>query len=173
MPNAADGRRHVQIVVSDSGIGITQEQQSKLFAAFSQADESMTRRFGGTGLGLAISARLVELLGGQIGVRSAPGSGSAFVVTIPTGSLEGVRMVERPAETWAEPRGEDSATSQLQHGQGRATLDARILVAEDGVDNQALIAFYLESAGAKVEVAENGLVAINKYEAARAEGRPF
>ena len=161
------------IEVSDSGIGISPQQQARLFAAFSQADESMTRRFGGTGLGLAISARLVELLGGEISVRSTPGIGSVFTVELPVGVLSGVRMVERAGETWSDPRIDISSRASIQAAPARQTLEARVLIAEDGLDNQTLIAFYLESAGAKVEVAENGLVALNKYEAARSEGRPF
>jgi CheY-like chemotaxis protein len=175
-PDAASPR--MRIAVADSGIGMTEQQQSRLFAAFSQADESMTRRFGGTGLGLAISSRLVEMMDGRVDVRSAPGAGSTFIVTLPIGPLEGVRLVERPTETWADPRRADlpppaaSAEPAAAAGQ-HVRLDARILLAEDGADNQALIAFHLHSAGATVDVAENGLVALNKYEAARAGGRPF
>jgi CheY-like chemotaxis protein len=175
-PEAANPR--VRIAVADSGIGMSDEQQSKLFAAFSQADESMTRRFGGTGLGLAISSRLVEMMGGRIDVRSATGAGSTFIVTLPVGPLQGVRLVERATETSAEARRTGAAEPSAQPepapaGAQHLRLDARILLAEDGPDNQALIAFHLRSAGATVEVAENGLVALNKYEAARASGRPF
>lgn len=74
--------------VHDSGVGITQEDQMRLFSAFEQADNAVTRKFSGTGLGLAISARLVHMMGGSIGVDSAPGAGSRFWFTAQFGKTE-------------------------------------------------------------------------------------
>jgi signal transduction histidine kinase/DNA-binding response OmpR family regulator len=81
MEGEEDGKCVIRIDVTDTGIGMTDEQQSRLFAAFTQADSSTARKYGGTGLGLVISKRLVELMGGKISVESEPGKGSAFSFT--------------------------------------------------------------------------------------------
>src|SRR2546426_10894253 len=88
--------RRLRFEVIDTGIGLDAEQQARLFTAFAQADASTTRRFGGTGLGLAISKRLAGMLGGDLRVRSLPGEGSTFTLTIDVGSLAGVRLLDRP-----------------------------------------------------------------------------
>ena len=82
----ADGRSWIELAVADSGIGMTAEQQAKLFEEFSQADASTAQRFGGTGLGLAISRRLARMMGGDVTVASEPGKGSVFTVRLPAGA---------------------------------------------------------------------------------------
>jgi CheY-like chemotaxis protein len=119
-----------------------------LFRPFSQVDSSMARRFGGTGLGLSISQKLATLMGGELSVQSEAGRGSTFTVSIETGALDGPwidkpLMPDAPAE--AKP------WSELNN-----CLKARVLVAEDGVDNQRLISHILRRAGAEVVIADNG-----------------
>jgi adenylate cyclase len=80
------GDRWVELSVRDTGIGMTKEQQAKLFEEFSQADATTAQRFGGTGLGLAISRRLARMMGGEVTVASEPGKGSVFTVRLPAGA---------------------------------------------------------------------------------------
>ena len=82
----ADGRDVIELSVSDTGIGMTPEQQVKLFEEFTQADASTAQRFGGTGLGLAITRKLARMMGGDVTVTSEPGKGSAFTVRLPGGA---------------------------------------------------------------------------------------
>jgi signal transduction histidine kinase len=79
----ADGRDWVELAVADSGIGLTAEQQAKLFQDFTQADTLTARRYGGTGLGLALSRKLARMMGGDVTVASEPGKGSVFTVRLP------------------------------------------------------------------------------------------
>jgi signal transduction histidine kinase len=144
----------VDFAVRDSGIGMSGEQMSRLFKPFAQADSSMTRRYGGTGLGLAISKHLAEMLGGGIRVESTPGKGSVFHVTI---------MGESATQEAANP-----SHSPIASSLGNSLAGVRILLAEDGPDNQRLIAHHLRRAGASVEVAENGRVAVDRVEEAGA-----
>src|SRR5262249_13796553 len=91
----ADGRSWIEFAVVDTGIGMTAEQQAKLFEEFSQADALTARHFGGTGLGLAITRKLARMMGGDVTVASEPGKGSVFTVRLPGG-------VDSPARTFAE-----------------------------------------------------------------------
>jgi signal transduction histidine kinase/DNA-binding NarL/FixJ family response regulator/HPt (histidine-containing phosphotransfer) domain-containing protein len=145
----------VQIAIRDTGIGMTAEQMSRLFQPFMQADDSMTRRFGGTGLGLVISKRLSRLLGGDITVNSAAGVGSTFTITVDGGPLTDANMLDGLTETMLLPppvEPERNAT---------ITLSGRILLAEDGLDNQRLISSHLRRAGADVTIADNGRIAVD------------
>ena len=160
----------LQFEVVDTGIGMTADEIAKLFQPFHQADNSTTRRFGGTGLGLAICKRLSEKLGGTIGVESRPGHGSTFRVCISTGSLDGVAMLENPAEgVTTTPEPVDDLAS---HG-GNLELDTRVLLVEDAPDVQRLISFMLTKAGAEVVTAENGQIGVELATAAWKSGCPF
>ncbi len=159
--DAETSRPRMQFDVVDTGIGMTHDQIERLFKPFTQADASTARRFGGTGLGLTISRHLAGFLGGDLTVESEVGRGSTFRVTVATGPLEGVRMTTPSADRpiAAPPPGPRAANANL-------ALDCRILLAEDGPDNQKLIAFVLSRAGAQVEIAENGQIAVDKAMAA-------
>ena len=139
----AGGRVEVRFQVRDTGIGLSPRDRSRLFERFSQADSSITRRFGGTGLGLAISKQLAELMGGDIGVSSDAGAGSTFWFTIrcPVGT---------PLSATPEP-------AAPARNSGRSL---EILVAEDNAVNQQVIAAILGRQGHRVEIVGNGVEAL-------------
>jgi CheY-like chemotaxis protein len=159
----------VQFDVVDTGIGIDPEIKDRLFEPFSQADTSTARQFGGTGLGLVISKRFAEMLGGGVEiVDTAPGLGTRFRVTVGTGPADGVRLLEGIQLTMAAINGPSSACRPEV-----AELDCRVLLVEDGPDNQRLISFMLKKLGAEVTLAGNGAEAIEKALANVQEGQPF
>ena len=154
--------RELRFHVSDTGAGMTEQQLERIrrFEAFTQADTSTTRRYGGTGLGLRISNALAEMLGGRLEIASMPGVGSTFTLVLPTGDLEGALM-RRPNPLFdrEEASGRGGGDDQRVRGSkplGPSLEGLRILLAEDGPDNQRLIGFFLRKAGAEVEVVENG-----------------
>ena len=143
--------------VEDTGVGMSRAQLAGLFQPFMQADTSTTRRFGGTGLGLTISKRFAEMLDGGIAVRSTPGTGSVFTVTIAAGSLEGVELITDPVAETAVLHEAAEAASSLE---SLSLNGCRVLLAEDGPDNQRLITHILNQAGAEVVVRENGKLVV-------------
>ncbi|TAJ23479.1 MAG: response regulator [Planctomycetota bacterium] len=149
--------------VADTGVGMEPEQQERLFHAFQQADTSTTRRFGGTGLGLAISQRLVQAMRGSIAVASRPGEGSTFrfELCFPLASAE--QQPQHATQPGATP-----ALVELPRLDGM-----RVLLAEDGLDNQRLIRSILTRQGARVQLAENGRVAVDSGFAALRRGEVF
>lgn len=159
--------RRLLIDVADTGEGMTPEQSTRLFQAFTQADTSVTRKHGGTGLGLTICRRLANLMGGDITIlHTAPGQGSTFRLDLPLIPAEGTRILDR-LDTFIE------ASSHSAPLVPATTLQGRILLAEDGPDNQRLISWHLKKAGASVQIAENGKVALEMIERAEASGEPF
>ncbi|MBP6545287.1 MAG: response regulator, partial [Phenylobacterium sp.] len=131
-----------EIAVSDTGIGITPDQQARLFQSFAQADAATTRKFGGTGLGLAICRQLTDLMGGEITVESEPDRGSVFRVTLELPRADAVDL--------AEPEAESGGLSHLT-----------LLVAEDNPINQAVVRAVLEAVGARLETANDGVEALD------------
>jgi signal transduction histidine kinase/DNA-binding response OmpR family regulator len=142
MPEGGDSHR-VLFEVTDTGIGMTEASKSRLFQKFTQADSSISRRFGGTGLGLAISRELVELMGGTIGVDSTPGQGSRFYFDLMLPPAAG-----RP--TLSDPKLSAPVASRK----------LRLLVVDDNKINQRLATVLLESGGHQVDVATNGREAV-------------
>jgi CheY-like chemotaxis protein len=148
--------------VVDTGIGIRSDQATRLFGAFQQADASTSRIFGGTGLGLAISRRLAEMLGGTLALAASGPEGSTFRLVVDAGDVTGIERTTRLEGARTAP-GPAAATD------APSLAGARILLAEDGVDNQRLISFHLRKAGAAVTIVADGRTAV---EAATSEG-PF
>ena len=150
MPSNQDNSDAVvlQWTVKDTGIGITAEQQTRLFGAYAQAEESTARRYGGTGLGLMICCQLVELMGGAMMVESTPGKGSSF--TYFTSLLPGIHRA-----TSAQ------AVKPAIASMADRTTPLRILVVDDNEINQVVACKFLQKLGCQVEVARNGREAVN------------
>ena len=145
-----DGKQvTIKIEVVDHGIGMTPEQQVHLFEAFVQADESTTRKYGGTGLGLAINRHLARMMGGEVGVESAPGQGSRFWMQLRLAHV----LRSEPGEPGVSQEVTESLIAQRHTGK-------RILLVEDDPINQQVAAELLAMADLRVDVAGNGEVAL-------------
>jgi len=142
----------LRLAISDQGIGMTPEQQTQLFKAFSQADQSTTRKYGGTGLGLAINRHLAEMMGGEVGVESQPGVGSTFWMTA---RLERVVGQATNIEGPVSPKLPEEIIAERHAGR-------RILLAEDEPVNQEVAGELLGYAGLKVDFANNGAEAVER-----------
>ncbi|MFG0252801.1 MAG: PAS domain S-box protein, partial [Phycisphaerales bacterium JB038] len=168
------GESHPRLAfdVIDTGIGIAADRLPLLFQPFTQADSSMSRRFGGTGLGLTISSRLAKMLGGDIGVESKLGVGTRFTLVLDPGPLEAAEYVDSLEEALVE----DPATALRgsdRTGLIDARLSGRVLIAEDGPDNQRLIAHFLSRAGLETEIAANGRIACEMVSEAEEAGADY
>jgi len=145
-----DGDITIRIEVEDSGIGISPEQQKKLFQAYNQADSSISGKFGGTGLGLVITKRIIELMRGTIWIESELGKGAKFIFTIK--AKQGTRKTASSNAPTSDIKAADL------HLQGYT-----ILVAEDMDFNREVLSKYLERTGVTIDFAENGKIAIDKF----------
>jgi len=145
----------IRITIEDTGIGMSEEQQSHLFIPFEQADGSISRRFGGTGLGLSISKSIIELMGGKIWVESELGKGSSFIFDFTVQAGESSSVMD-------EAKIEKQSIKGIFKGK-------RILIAEDVEINREIIASILEDTGIKIEFAVNGAEAVERFESAQNE----
>jgi len=175
----------VRFVVHDTGIGISRDQQDRLFESFTQGDDSSTRKYGGTGLGLAISKQLVELMGGEIGVESEPGRGSRFWFTARFGAaspsdiapaarrqpppatpasrpVASAAPADRPSPAPAEPK--PSATGANANQGTIIGRKYRILLAEDNEINKRITLRLLDKLGLAADAVVNGQEAVNALE---------
>jgi signal transduction histidine kinase/CheY-like chemotaxis protein/HPt (histidine-containing phosphotransfer) domain-containing protein len=154
---SAEGRLNATIQVTDTGLGIPQDKLSTIFEKFTQADGSITRKYGGTGLGLAITRRLVEIHGGEVRVESQVGKGSTFRVTLPCEVAPGAvgSLAPKPAEISSEAL--------------RPPPAARLLLVEDNLVNQKVVLAILRKKGYHIDVANDGREALAKLAASSSE----
>ncbi|MBF0584666.1 MAG: response regulator, partial [Magnetococcales bacterium] len=144
----SQGEEKLLFQVTDTGIGVDAEHMNQIFEHFTQADSGITRRYGGTGLGLAISKKLVEFMGGRIGVESQLGQGSTFFFVLP------VRAVD--AEASLLPTLEPSVSAE--------TRSLRILFAEDAAENQMLLQAYLKKTPHQLVIVNDGVEAVARVQ---------
>ena len=155
MLGRSDENALVRFEVRDTGVGIDAEAQSRLFQPFSQADASTTRRFGGTGLGLAISKQIVDVMGGEIGLESAPGRGSSFFFTVPLAPARGV----------AEP--------DATQGHENSLAGLRVLIVDDNETNRQILQHRALTWKMRAASAADGVAALAALRDAARDGRPY
>jgi len=170
-------RQHswLSVEVIDSGVGISPQKLDKLFQPFEQGEAGMARRYGGSGLGLALCKRFIEMLGGRLSVASTLGEGSAFWFNLPTTLQEGAQPADAaPAMSTdasvAKPVDEPALPPVPKT---LVPLAGRVLLAEDGPDNQRLIRHLLTGLGLEVDLVDNGKDAVDHALRARDDGRPY
>ena len=152
----------IVVTVADTGIGISEDALTRLFQPFSQADGSITRRFGGTGLGLAISKRLVEMMGGKISARSRSGIGSTFMFTVVCqrglDDEQGRSIIGRDVSSGSMLVTQDEETASIRE----RLRNRRVLLVEDNIVNAMLASRFLAALNMQVTLAENGLQAVHE-----------
>jgi CheY-like chemotaxis protein len=148
LEDVEDAMCRLRVEVRDTGIGLSEEQMDKLFTSFQQADSGTSRKYGGTGLGLVISKRIVELMGGTIGVTSKLGEGSTFAFVVPF-EISEAYLTKAPDEDEANVQSDFSAF--------------KVLLAEDIEINREIVVGLLEDSGIEILCAENGVEALDIF----------
>ncbi|QOY96681.1 response regulator [Massilia sp. UMI-21] len=180
------GRISLEFSVTDTGIGMSEEQIGRLFQSFSQADSSTTRKYGGTGLGLSISRQLVELMGGRIAASSTPGAGSRFAFTMPlevdadeTGAQPAAMIGRATSGRATSGRATSGRATVGRATSGRATSDratlqgVRALVVDDSATARAALVEMLASLDLQADTADSGEECLAALARAEASGRPY
>jgi signal transduction histidine kinase/CheY-like chemotaxis protein len=153
-----EGRALVTFEIEDTGVGIPFDRQQAVFDAFTQADGSTTRKFGGTGLGLTITARIVRLMDGHLTLDSIPGRGTIFRVTIP--------LISAPSMPSSATGTSSSSALGVMPG-AAPRLSGRVLIAEDNIVNQRVVATMVKKRGLQVSVVDDGRAAVDAFAAGR------
>lgn len=151
-----ESNSQLSFTITDTGIGMSKEDMNNIFKAFTQADTSTIRQYGGTGLGLCISQQLAQKLGGSITCQSEKGRGSQFVISIFAEVKENTKFITSENSSDLVYRENAAKKNKLPR-----SLKGRVLLAEDSVENQQLIAMYVRKTGAEITIAENGKIAVN------------
>lgn len=166
-----NNRTFLVVDIEDTGMGMSGEQTERVFSPFGQGDNSMTRIHGGTGLGLSLSRRFARMMGGDVQLlHTEIGRGSCFRMQVPLEPVADANWFVSLEQFKISLKGNVPAEPPTS---SKIKLVGRILLAEDGIDNQRLIAFHLRSAGATVETADNGRIALEMIECQEAAGMPF
>lgn len=172
-----ENSKQLRYEVHDQGIGMTDEQVRTIFEPFTQADSSMTRRFGGTGLGLSISLELARLLGGGVSAKCKPGEGCVFTVVISPKVPVGSDWIDPENALSHAQAALQEETRELRLAQAskktRPLEGLRVLFAEDSADNRRLVHHLLTKAGAEVEMVENGALAVDAIRTQEEQGTPY
>ncbi len=157
-----NGQEQIRFSVKDDGIGMSQEQQDKLFEAFTQADSSTTRKYGGTGLGLVISQHFCNMMGGDIDIVSAPGKGSTFTITLPVKKGPVISMDEKASvariawQAGAVAAGKRFAAAMAADGRERRQNLCTVLVVDDDPSVRKIMSHFLSQKGFDVQLAASG-----------------
>ncbi len=150
---ATDNQRYLQVEVTDTGIGMSEEESRRVFDAFTQADTSTSRKYGGTGLGLHLTKQLVHAMGGQLNLNSEKNKGSTFSISIPLKTPKSIAWLNKVPEVFYTKQ-ENRQRPEINK------LFGHVLLAEDNVDNQNLIKSMLQKLGLYVDAANNGEQAV-------------